>query len=692
MTWIKVNLEGYHDYELKNRDFNEKLITHVKNIFHSDKIGVEGYYSEYEVGKNNTTHLFNEKGGDTRIRFIENSVESSPVDLDLTSIFKTDYEFLIASNLVFGNYDTYVIGGTVGSGKSSLINNLINRISSSDFSENISIIKIDFDRLGFDDHSSNEVKRVFKEFLVRKLKEEVRHHLKMNSSTNEFLEYIELSNSEYQEYFGDFKAKHSRKKSKWNKNPIREDRADLIINYINKLSRNDSKIECLMLMMRFLKIKNQSIISSLVIFDNIDRIPPRAQYEILNTVLSINQIADSKFLVTMRPSTFTKFLSVRNSLTFGYIPHDGPNPIQIIRNRLHFWLNNGDDDPSWNYFKTLKKEYQDSLLLRFQDLLDHLNDPKSRVTKVLSEISGLSVRLGLEVMYRFFINPFVPFNESNEKERNLIRSLLIGSTVIHQKPDDEKYMMPRKDIRICNVFCLDSSRKFTLMNLRIMQVVRAYTSDSSLRKAYKVHSLLARIKSWSGKELEDHEYDELFLNSINYLIRDTRPLLGVEHKFNIKDIDELFENNDVLRFTEIGNGYFNSLINDINYLQEAFLSVEWCHNHVPPAILDNFEERFKLVRLSLLELIIEDQRQLAEFNLSFKIEKSQPDFRVEIISNKICYNVARSVFAIFRSTKTVSSNEVYNWKDLLLRCLEYEPTNRKIENLVDQFEKLEESV
>lgn len=650
MKWNKVNVLNKQTYESQNNFYIAETQNLIENIFQSEKI-LENTYLNCSLKTSDRNYQL----PSTNLEVLNDQFDT---ESSLTKkIFNGSYERLVSESVLYGKYNTYVLCGAMGSGKSSTKNFIANEIRK-DFDSKIEFLFLDFNE-GYTSKNDQELlKEVTKEYFF-KIKTILFENENLKKQTALFVDFLFKSDKLPQEYSSFINLRRRLRKNgvKYNTFTV-NDKIDLLDEHVETVSNKDRvKIK---LYMRLLNYINKRIFKEysriVLILDNIDRLPPSCQYNILEDMLCYNKISKVKTLIALRRSTFIKFNS-RAALSFGYIHHLGPGPVNVILNRINFALRNK------LYGNVTNSQYSNSIEQRLKISKNELEDSESIFRKVFSSISGNSVRLGLSLFPRVFFTNLISFQEA-PKGRDLVRSLLCYEN-----------NMSLDDGYIANVFCEPSTNKFSLLQLRILQALFNLEKNKTPENERTVVRIRQKLKNlYDGLNISFS--DEKYRKTLNYLLLDRRPLIGCSYMPFFESVEDLTKRDDVLRLTEIGKHYYEEVIFSISYLQESFESILWPEETTAKEINDSVTERFKFLRMCLREVLSTDLEEIGYYEDNEHFNKSH-DNSISLIAPKIIAQSASSFINIASSIINNSDNpnmseifspEIELWKSLLIEA------------------------
>jgi hypothetical protein len=622
---MKVKRLGIPHFHTTNKKFNNATSPLVGEIFQTNSPGPIGYLT---IGRFNPKPAGRyapppQKGT------VENEQTPPPTQVKRFDMhLLSEYERVVFSCLVWGEYPTYVLTGEMGSGKTttaSYIMEMLKRPRNS-VCEHCTqagrnnctgpiIISIDFNE-GFGSSNARNVMNVFKKLLYSRLKAELRQLLKKDSLVDTFLQFIQRrENINRYSVFDDFAQRCE--ESDW-QDETEASKANSLFNYIaNNSEDRDEQLRLLMLLARFLRSTIRPDHACFVLLlDNIDVVSPEAQFDLLLEILNLQQLSSIKSLVPMRRSTFER-LNNQSAYSFGIINHSGPRAMDIVKSRINHYLTTWNEDPR---VKALESQHSEALYRRLQYLAVEFTRKNSALEKVFW-LSGASLRQALFMFERVVINSVIEYDKDPHYRDELLRAALHGDN-----PDQE---ISNTDRFIVNVFSDPSTQEFSLICIRILQFVAEFSDRPNYRTIRNLVATLSGINSlWTSKITQA---------AINHLLNIKRPLLWVDGKSYYNNPTQMLDCNDRLYLTEAGGHYLSRTSTDLEYFQEASVSIEWkrtanlpeSHNYT------SLVERFSLVRLCLKAVMNQDCEETIRFRKWVEDNQDYPEVDMQLFSNRM---------------------------------------------------------
>ena len=412
-----------------------------------------------------------------------------------------------------------------------------------------------------------------------------------------------------------------------------------------------------------------------LIFDNLDGVRPDCQLELLRMVLALQATAKVKMLIPLRYTTF-KHWEGHCAFVFGHIEHVGPRPMEIVQARLRWWSEHWYERLD---VAALAPADREALRNRVDYLLE-LFESSPRTVDALAALAGGSVRLGLFLMERVFMNGLVRYDHNPYYAGDVVRCVLLDN-------EQDTLDMSLDDQLTTNLFADPLTNEFSMITLRLLQL--SYTLAD--RPGERTVAAICRTIRALGAEAETVRL------AMNQLLFEKSALLWVDAVAMFRTSEELFRSTDVVNVTEAGALYYEALLNDLVYVQECFMSVTWSDVRVPLSVdYRQMSGRFVALRACLACLLERDRDEVQRFLEAHRRNVVGIHIEPQLVSGRILYNVARGVVAILRArNETPTGDELSAWRDLLVTGFNMEwtllgTTNERLRKLGDELKEMEE--
>jgi len=622
-------------FEEYNNQFNQHFTIFVDQMLSPERVGDSGYVPIGQFKKTETEFS-------PYPDFISDEIQNELLPSDDLS----DSERVVLSNLIFGEKTNYVLAGAMGSGKSALMN-FLSDFTKTKINDRVFAISINFHE-GFPSESTiEETMSLFKNILAKNMEFTLQQILNDEDLIDELIKLWESDSASYI-YNNSFLKKT--RENKW-KNKLSYQKTDSLFSYIEEQNELiEGKLYSLFEVLKTIKFlllnRNKHLI---LFFDNIDRLLPLAQLKILDDIIAKNEISQVKTLIALRRSSYKRF-SRNADFDYGYFHHQGPFPVRVIRKRLLFWketINQHD------LTKNLEEKYKNALLSRIDFILNDIRKgDRSYTRKFLHCLSGRSVRVGLDLSHRIFINNIFPYDDPSHYDNHIAKGILLGVN------ND----ISPNDPLIVNVFQLPDFNVLSILQIRILQLIIAFRSRPHLLKFRHIMKVLKKI---------GYDDDDEIRTSINKMLDKQRPLFWLDTIGRFESNDELYLCDEIINLSESGYNYYKYLLVDLNYVQECFNSIDWEDESIPDKYENKLYERFSYLRKCLTIIHRIDHSQIhkyVEFNKTNKIENEISN--IELFSNRIIYHIVRYFLNITKDHELKSHQQFYylDWQSLLNDC------------------------
>jgi hypothetical protein len=399
------------------------------------------------------------------------------------------------------------------------------------------------------------------------------------------------------------------------------------------------------------------------IFDNIDGVRPEMQLALLQIILSVQATAHIRTLVPLRLTTF-EMLESNAAFAFGHIDHAGPGAMEIVRHRLIWW------QQAWHQreeVQALEPRYRDALKRRLDYFLS-LWDQPPRIVESLGALCGASIRLGLYLMERVFLNNVMRYDEEVRYHDEVLRAVLVDNST-------EEAEMSAQDQFVVNLFADPTDNSMSLVLLRILQVAYALKDRAGERT---VTNVLKTVQT-----ADPSFTDDVVWRALNLLLFNKAPLVWVDGRDRYLTAKEAVAAFDVINLTEAGRRYFEILVRDLMYVQEALMSVSW-----PPHAVGRFVDykrassRFTALRSCLQHIMNVDTEHIGNWSDGQNRRAARMSIDGDLISNRIAYNVGRALLGIIRTSEFDNPlAALQDWKNLIINGFNNEWDTLRRENL-----------
>lgn len=413
----------------------------------------------------------------------------------------------------------------------------------------------------------------------------------------------------------------------------------------------------------------------LIIFDNIDPLPPRAQYQIKEFASRLQTSAHCKILLSMRPLTYSSNFQSANR-TVEVIEHIGPSIVALIEHRIQNGILNTDmpnlavkiheDSREQVINQQQAKEWITAVLTTIKQQRNHpqpLGDPNANL--FIDGLCGHSLRSALIIGPKIFGSKVIPIlgtigevssnpHRSHVKDHDVIRAILEGW---------HSHFQARQGRITDNLFDLgvDVSSRSCTSKVRILN--KLAESNNGIVSLGELRQHL----SCFGYE------SQVILDTVNSIISQTKRLAWSDSVSQYPTLDGF--QSTKLKISDAGRFYINYAMYNLEYVQAVHVDVllpkEETLEHDPR----NFVDRIRSLELFIRYLNDQDKKEVlrvlynnaaCDYNCVYKAKL----FSIDIIHalKRQIENVGRSLLAGKPSDENKISIEksIRRWDDLLI--------------------------
>jgi hypothetical protein len=496
------------DYSDRNANYHKDATTLVGDIFQT-----ETEYPDYISSAEFKSKLHSAAVAAPNLTIVEQEYDRpSGPRADFSWKDLGAYERVIFSSLAWGQYSVYCVVGEMGSGKTAVVKHLVKvlrreRPTPCDVCDRNCqpvILRIDFNE-GFTSTAPRALQKAFSRRLHDQLRAELRAQFQTSLKVDDFVAYAQQpeQRTTYAAFDVFFAATQE---DAWKgKSGIK--RANLLFGFISNADDIELQLEMLMRLLRYVAAKPRpEPACAVLICDNIDKLPTEAQMTIFLYMLSLQRHARIRTLITLRRTSFEKLASQR-AYSFGVINHNGPEPLLVAKARLAHFVNAFDTDAVTAHCR--EAGFARFLRQRLRYVLTALDSGAgAHVVELFRGLSGESIRQGLHIVQRMFINVVTPYDTDPRNVGELSWALLAGK--------NPSLCLELKDDLVANVYTDGKESLFSLLCIRILGLLTAFEDSPENRTLANLAALLQAIGGWSYRQVID---------SANYLMRDKRPLI-----------------------------------------------------------------------------------------------------------------------------------------------------------------------
>ena len=680
MKITRHNVWSYYDY---NRGYNLAIKAALQNILQHQDVRPLGYRASRDTPQHS---LLRPSKYARKVTQAPSQVQKEIARFDIADL--ASYERVVFACCAWGDYDTYVITGEMGSGKTALarfIRTVLKRkradLCGSCHECEPTVIYRDFNRYAHVD-SVHELRKLFKEDLVAAVLPVVVDIFGEAGRVDNFRRHV-LEEPEDEEFvrFLDF-DRSVRRLHNWS-DLTDPQKAEVLADYVRSRpalaapeERSvDAKLLYCTTLLSYIRARiRRDPACCVFIFDNLDGVRPDAQLSLLQVILATQSTSHAKTLVPLRLTTFERW-ETQAAFVFGHIDHIGPGPMEIVQQRLAWWSDHWEEQPS---IQALEEPYRAALRRRLE-YVRKVFASAPRTVEALSALAGASVRLGLYLMERAFSNAVIKWDSDPYYVSEIPKCVLIDNS-------GDSLDVSLDDQYTTNLFADPDSNDFSLLSLRLLQMTYSLKSTASERT---VGSIVEAVECLNA------QYTPAKVRiALNCLLFEKSPLMWVDARAGFTEDEDLTRRTEVVSATEGGSAYMVVLLHDLVYIQECFMSVSWPDGRVPLSVdYRREEQRFRALYACLECLLEADRTEVERYLAARKSNNVRLRLDVELISNRIMRNVARSFLGITSSREEGVSVEVLkSWRSMVVTGFnnEYELLKRdnvKLTNLAVDFDE-----
>lgn len=311
---------------------------------------------------------------------------------------------------------------------------------------------------------------------------------------------------------------------------------------------------------------------NLVVFDNIDVLPPFIQRKVIDFGCHANRILGCKVIIPLRP--YTGKTNRDASTFFEVLDHWKPNLKSVFEKRLENFRSKGSHEV---YFA----------LRQIIDLI--INNNLFR--EIFIATSGKSVRIALKNFYNLLLSPIIITHEHGQP--------------IELKFDTNTFFQA--------FFCTESEdqllREHSFQNMFAVKkgLDFRYLSNIKLRLLHLIFTNKALTLNEIRKTLRRFGYqDNEIYHSVNEFLDPKKALMWSSNHFNYDEQSRKARGNDVFKITHLGSKYWDILVCQPMYFRECITSINQSR--------EIYRERsIELVLDSLRELEAQDKMEIEYF-------------------------------------------------------------------------------
>lgn len=706
---MRIKLTDYNE-EVKNKDIQGDVKHLVESIFTTKGKGGIGYIQSRSTNFHESRHNYFKGRGTKSQKYLKPQRDKSINKRKIKDI--GPLEFSLLKYLLLVDYNVIILTGALGSGKSAISNYCLDFLEESIKSKReigiklpseIFLSRFDFNS-GVPTRKREEILELFYIDLFTNLEVSIeRLNLKYNF-INTFFNHIVNNrlNGTWEIHFNDFIQEYGITKGNHVKN------FKILMKWIKSKENKLVKLRLLSFLVGYIKetFSDSNISEFIFFFDNLDQIPDDTQLDILSIIFSLVEKSNIKVLVPLRLTSFGK-INGYGSYSFGIFQNTGhlPRNISLLR-MVHY-----KENTTSNQYKKSTHSISNDNLLKLQDrisyILPYLKNRNTRLSKCFDSIAGNSVRRGLYLSERLFLNNVLDFKDDKINQDRYIHSILVGNnTGAKLDPNDSL---------LVNIFTCNETINNSLINIRILQILHNFWRN---RTECSLGLILAETK-----QLGHWNPNEIF-TSINYMLNFRKRLIYIEGVREYKDVQNLEQSiSDKVYLTYTGYKYLTELIYNMQYIQDCFNNMDWSvrlikgagdyisqhltvakikieggklkrdikasaitsidylintfvknptiSDYIPIEIDYNLQhERIKIIRQGLVLFFIADMYEIICYQDGITQNNivDNEKYIQELISINIITSLSLEILRVLRIHEEAEKDEISNWYSLLIIC------------------------
>lgn len=455
-------------------------------IKHDSNISNKAYNTEFQKSIESTVERIFTTSGlgsiDYLIGSINRSFPGNPKSIiPLTNV--GDNEFYLLDKIMNPKIHTIIIRGGLGSGKTSTIKFLTNHIKDELSCPNCkekSACKInkafsiyfDLSIATVDRKKPNAALMGIYQGFYKRLNDYVYHYFGDENYIVGFEKYLN-STSPVDENNKRWIAGYSAIKHRINDDDNKEwssltsrSKVKEIIEYVERNNKGiESRIESLFDLLIVIRDLYPGLFGCLfIVIDNIDGLPSETQVAASSFFARLASRADIKIIIPVRHSTKSTIIAGNGEITYSVYDHIPPNVCDIIQKRLKHFIDNRNDYNIANWSNNFKQRF----IYRVEHVLNLLSG-SNRLKDAIKSLSGQSMRRGLSLAERLFLNNVFKYDENNTVEDSYINALLVDK--------NEKAEIAYDDALVSNIFCDFSNQHNSLICIRILKILLIFKEE-----------------------------------------------------------------------------------------------------------------------------------------------------------------------------------------------------------------------
>lgn len=331
----------------------------------------------------------------------------------------------------------------------------------------------------------------------------------------------------------------------------------------------------------FLRLSS-NVNCNLIIFDNIDRLDPGIQTEIINFTLEANRAFECKAIIPMRPHTFHLNRDASNCIEV--IEHCIPDIGEVLTRRLGIFE---------------KKKGEAEVLFCMRRIIDEIMQ-NSTMKEVYYQSAGSSIRFAIRNLYNLFLSNLIV----THKENKIIDKFEFNSNIFFQSlfcsEDSEERLFENNFVNIFSINKNVNLKELSNIKLRALYYV-------NINYDLEVRDLVNHLLDFG------YSTDDILL-VINEFLDNKKPLIWSNSLLEF-DADTLALRKPQRFFiTPMGAAYINILISHPSYLFECVYAID---SNYKKNLQNNLKKLFEFIK----QLYDKDYLETKEYCLCNGVNK-----------------------------------------------------------------------
>ena len=311
----------------------------------------------------------------------------------------------------------------------------------------------------------------------------------------------------------------------------------------------------------FLRLKSETN-CNLIIFDNIDRLDPGIQTEIINFTLEANRTFGCKAIIPMRPHTFHLNRDASNCIEV--IEHCIPDIGEVLNRRLEIFEKKKGDIEVHYCMKRI-----------IDDIMSN-----STMKEVYYQSAGSSIRFAIRNLYNLFLSNLIVTHDDNK----IVEKFEFNSNIFFQSlfcsEDSEEKLFENNFVNIFSINKNINLKEISNIKLRTLHYV-------NINYDVEVRDLVNHLLDFS------YSIDDILL-VINEFLDNKKPLIWSNSLLEF--------NNETLNLTKpqrffitpMGAAYMDILISHPSYLFECVYAIDSSYKK---NLQNNLKKLFEFIKM-----------------------------------------------------------------------------------------------